>query len=107
MQSLIRNIKLFFQSYKSSNNTIPWFGLIAIVLMIHGLGYLGANALLISDVILVNWINAQTVLLPFLMVAKPVWQAVFGITIYPLLVLIGMPFLVALLFFLEGVRHVN
>ena len=107
MQSLTQKITAFFYSYKNSKMTIPWFGLVAIFLMIQGLGYLGANAMLISDAVLVNWINVQTVLLPFLMIVKPVWQAASGITIYPMLVLLGMPAVVTLLFYIEGSRHVK
>ena len=106
MQPLIYRLRSFCSDNIYTKKNIPWLGLTAIVLMIQGLGYLGVNAVLFSDAILGNWENVQLVLLPILMVLLPIWQAITGITIYPLLVLLGMPFLVALLFYYEGARHV-
>ena len=105
MQSLIHRILSFCNHDIYSKKNIPWFGLTAIVLLIQGLGYLGVNAVLFTDVILGNWSSVQIVLLPMLMVLIPIWQVIAGITTYPLLVLLGMPFLVALLFYYEGARH--
>ena len=105
MQPLIHRLLSFCSDDIYAKKNIPWFGLAAIVLMIQGLGYLGVNAVLFTDAVLGNCANLQIVFLPILMVLLPIWQAIAGITTYPLLVLLGMPFLAALLFYYEGARH--
>lgn len=86
---------------------VPWAGIVALTLMVYGLGYLGAYAMDYTDA----WSGGigaglKLCILPLLMIFVPFWSSIIDGAYVPVIVLICMPLACAVLWYVQGRRNV-
>lgn len=88
------------------SGSVPWAGLIACLVGVYALGYLGSVAMESTQA----WTGTlglalRIVLLPLLMVVLPPWTFLFNGIYAPLVVLIVAPVTCLALWYLQGRNH--